>query len=188
MSLLVKQDRHDGLWLIGIHTLRCWFAIRRENQIEISCSPFIWLVRSWFVKPVLQMVSGIVVVCNRLQGCHNKEGCRWQDWLARFGSTSLREWVGRLKVETVNACNLTQHEADKWESGVLGHGFGVGGAGGLASKSGVRSKVLAFFWLGVGSARWAFSPPAHLQLMLTVGRTNTFQSLGLREKLNCEFS
>ncbi len=179
MSLLVKQDRHDGLWLIGIHTLRCWFAIRRENQIEISCSPFIWLVRSWFVKPVLQMVSGIVVVCNRLQGCHNKEGCRWQDWLARFGSTSLREWVGRLKVETVNACNLTQHEADKWESAR----FRAWVWNSTGERSGKQvwceEQGVGIFLAGVGSARWAFSSPAHLQLMLTVSpHTNTDRKKG----------
>ncbi len=53
---------------------------------------------------------------------------------------------------------------------VLGHGFGVGEVRGLANQSSLKRMVLAFFWLGVGPARGAFSPPAHLQLMPTVGR------------------
>ena len=41
---------------------------------------------------------------------------RWQQSLARFVSTSLREFLRRLEAETVNAFHLTKRAADKWDS------------------------------------------------------------------------
>ena len=48
--------------------------------------------------------------------CHNGSKCRSRSPFARNLSTSLREFVGRLRVDSVNAFHLTMRAADKWES------------------------------------------------------------------------
>ena len=73
------------------------------------------LVRRRIVQYVTSLCNQEVIsVCPR--SCHNMNRCRSRNSLARFGSTSLRQFLWRLEVGSVNACNLTMRAADKCES------------------------------------------------------------------------
>jgi hypothetical protein len=128
-----------------------------ESQL-VSCS-----FRSFIVCEVNRLPGSflkmVLVVC--LRSCHNLSSLlAWSGCPPCFDLAP--RLVSDLRLDSVNACHLTRHEADNWES----------------------PRFSAFGWLEIGPVSRANPPSAQSQLMPTVGAGNEIESI-IQSRGNC---
>ena len=98
-----------------IFPVESWRHITCRVPVNGSCVSAC-LARSWRNYKVSTLRCNQMVVSVCLWSCHNMGRCRSRRKTARFVSPSLRQLLWRLKVGSINACNLTQRAPDGWDS------------------------------------------------------------------------